>query len=282
MNTHVSEAVLKAREVKYGSDQYRIPYSRELEGKAFEFVFDDGYVLYAEFPLRDTIRFHSSEDSHVFTEEAHVMKADEGAYLVMTEIKNSEPRTGFMLIIDETARLVTGNFVQQGTRADFKNLVTRTLRFGAIKDGEKPLPEARHCFTKDLDGKKIEWTYRPDFAIIHVYLGEDKYTTAFPAFMREVFEKSTEPKPDRVIPDPYWESCIHVKFRENLYMFSFIEENLGSGTEGLMVMNTDRMTDVGCFWGADPFGEREGYMFGAYGRWVNEHIPEDDLLSRIK
>ncbi|MBR6406479.1 MAG: MoaF N-terminal domain-containing protein [Lachnospiraceae bacterium] len=291
MKIPVSPAVQAARQVRFESaDQYRVPYSRELEGKSFELVFDDGYELLVSFPMRDRIQFQGSDSDRVYFEEAHVLKADDEAYFLMTEIKGSEPRTGFMLLLDTKERLVTGNFVQQGTRPDFKNLVTRKVRFGAMKAGDAPLPEKRHEFTHDLEGKAIEWQYKPNFSVIHVYLADNKYTVAFSKEQRERMKKEAAEKekenpkkkePQRKIPDPYWDSCVYVKFRENLYMFSFIEENLGSGTEGLMIINTDRVHDVGCFWGADPHGNREGYMFCAYGTWVREHLPEQDILDRL-
>jgi len=287
----VSNAVLEARKAVFtGASQYRVPYCRELENKSFEFIFDDGYVMDVSFPLRDKMQFKSNKDGKVYLEEAHCLKIENDVYVVLCEIANSVPREGVILIIDTEKRLVTGNFVLQGTRPDFMNLVTRQVRFGAIKDGEKPLPQKRHHFTHDLEGKKIEWRYGPDFSIIHVYLADNKYTVAFSeerkAQMRAAREANPEPQPEqenrRRMPIPYWENAIYIKIRENVYVFSFIEENLGSGTEGLMVINTDRVHDVGCFWGAAPDGSREGYMFCAYGKWVREHIPEDDTLQHIQ
>jgi len=290
--TELSKAVLEAQATKFvGNSMYRVPYSRELEGKSFEFIFDDGYELTCSFPMRDKMLFKANDDDKEYLEDAYCMKAQEGFFFVLCEIAGSVPRKAIMLMIDVDNRLVTGNFALQGTKPEFMNLVTRQVRFGAIKDGEKPLPTKRTGFTHDLEGKKIEWRYDPKFSIIHVYLADSKYTVAFPEAMkaqmaaaREAAKANpeAEQQPRRRMPIPYWEHSVYVKLRENLYMFSFIEENLGSGTEGLFVIDTDRLHDVGCFWGAAPDGSREGYCLSAYGTWIREHYPEDDTIEAIR
>ncbi len=282
---NVSKAVQQAREVTFpGLSQYRTPYSRELEGKNFEFIFDDGAEMYISFPARNTAEFRvKGEELH--REAAYVMKAEEGAYYVMTEIAGSSPRTGYMIVIDVFERLVTAVFAKMGTVAERPNLVTREVKFGAIKDGDRPLPEKRTGWTTDLWGKKIDWTYNPDFTITHVYLKNNYYTVAFNDEMKEKMRKQREADPNAQPvqenrPPYYEEDCLYIKLRENLYLFSFVEKN-GGGTQGLMIINTDRVHDVGSFWGPSPDGGNEAYMFSAYGKWVREHIPQDDTLDKI-
>ena len=280
----VSQAVQEARKTVFaGLSQYRTPYSRELEGKSFDLIFDDGTEMAISFPSRNRMSFNFGDSQ--YTETAYVMKADNGAYFIMTEVAGSSPREGLMLLLDTDESLVTGDFVKMGAVKERPNLVTREVRFGAIRYGDEPLPKKRHAYTHDLEGKKIDWTYNPSFQITHVYLKNNYYTVAFNDEMKARLQAAREADPERDARprmDPYYEEdCIYIKLRENLYMFSFIEKN-GGGTQGMMIINTDRVHDVGCFWGPSPDGGNEAYMFSAYGRWVRDPIPEDDTLERIR
>lgn len=275
-NERTLDAMLYTTEFE-GLSQYRVPYSRELEGKSYVLVFDDRYEMMVSFPSRDKIMF-SENGGDLVIENCHVLKAEDTVYFLMVDRRKTTPRSGFMLIIDLKTNLVTGNFVQQGTRPDFPSLVTRYIRFGAIKEGDRPLPADRHHYTDDLIGRKIEWTYNPNFKITHVYLSNDSYCFALNGEMKkEMMERRGIEDGMDVTYKPVKEPSIFLKIRENVYVFSWIEENGGSGTEGLVVINTDRMTDVGCFFGNNPQGEPEGYMFSAYGHWVNEHLEEEDF-----
>ena len=235
--------------------------------------------MMVSFPSRDKIMFSENGGSFVM-ETCHVLKAEDTVYFMMVDRRKENPRSGFMLIIDLETNLVTGNFVQQGIRPDFPGLVTRYIRFGAIKEGDRPLPDKRHHYTDDLIGRKIEWIYNPTFSIIHIYLSNDSYCFALnderkKAIMERRVAEGSLAESFKPIKEP----SIFIKIRDNVYVFSWIEENGGSGTEGFAVINTDRMTDVGCFFGNNPQGEPEGYMFSAYGHWIKEHLEEEDFFK---
>ena len=284
MSIQVSKAVEEAKKSVFpgGLSQYRCPLSRELEGQQFEFVMDEGPGITVSFPGRNSIVITDGADT--YRTSCQVQKAEDGAYFVLAELKDVSPRTAYMMVIDVHEYLITVIRAQQGTVKSFPNLVTREARFGAIPDGEGQLPEKRPCYTKDLVGKKIEWTYNPEFSVIHVYLPDNYYTTARNEEMKKKMEEMKRKNPDlfKGRKEPYFEKdCLYIKLRENLYLFSFVEFNSGSGTQGLMVLNTDRLTDVGCFWGSNRQNEQEGYTFSAYGKWIREEIPEDKTLELI-
>lgn len=263
-----------------GLSQYKAPYSRELEGKAFDLVFDDGYGMNIAFPTRDKIQYtENGEPARM--DICHCMKAEDDVYLVFAEKKNVSPRSAIILVLDMGTGLVTGNFAQQGAVASFPGLVTRTVRFGYIQNGERPAPADRHYFTDEMNGKKIEWTYNPFFKIIHCYLNRNEYYFALNEDMRarRAAARPDEPQPDE--PIVVIEPSIFIHIRDNLYLFSWIEENGGSGTEGLIVANKDRAHDVGCFFGLNPEGNPEAYMFSAYGQWITDRLPEEDVAARL-
>lgn len=263
-----------------GNCQYKAPYSRELEGKAFDLVFDDGYELSMSFPTRDKILL-SENGGPACLDTCYCMKAEEGAYLLLTEKKDSKPRAGLVLALDVNAGLVTADFMLQGTDPTYPDLVTRTVRFGYIKDGDRPAPVERHYYTRELIGKKIEWRYSPEFAIVHVYCGAETYFATMRNVTPEQAEKFRKEREALGLPPiPLTtEPTFYVHIRDNLFLLSFVEKNLGSGTQGLFLINTDRLTDVGCFWGTNPDRAPEGYMFSAYGQWVTEHLPQEDILA---
>ena len=113
-----SEAVMRARKTVFtGLSQYRIPYSRELEGKYFKLVFDNGTIVILTFPARNAVEIQINDEKRL-SEDAYVQKAEEGAYLVMTEIAGSSPRTAYMFVIEDKATktkiLHTGDFRRHG------------------------------------------------------------------------------------------------------------------------------------------------------------------------
>ncbi len=277
----VSKAVEEAKNAVFtGLTQYRAPLSRELEGKYFDIVFDDGYKMFMSFPARNKVEIQDANGKHF--ENCEVLKAEEGAFFIMCEFAGSNPRSAIMMVIDVFEKLVTCVFAKQGEDASFPELVTREVRFGALKDGDAPLPEKRHEYTRDLVGNKITWQYSPSFAVTHVYLPDNYYTTHHTAEENAKFDEMLKEKGLPPRKEPYYEeNCIYIKLRENLYLFSFVEKN-SSGTQGLMVINTDRITDVGCFWGTNREKVQEAYTFNAYGMWMREHVEEDDIVANLK
>jgi hypothetical protein len=257
-----------------GLSQYRIPYSRELEGKYYEIIFDNGTELDLNFFARDKVTV--IENGETAVETYHCLKAEDTVYFVLIDRKKRHPRSGLLIIIDVATDLVTCNFAYQKDRPGKPSITVPNVQFGAIKHDGKPLPEERHCFTEDLIGRKIKWQYNPLFKIIHVYHAPDHYFCTVDEETREVFRKlAIEAGQEPRVPKLIYEQAFYCKIRKNIYVFSWIEK--GSGTEGFIVMNTERLIDVGCFFGNNPQGDPEGYMFSAYGEWVNEHLPEEDM-----
>ena len=235
-----------------GLSQYRTPLSFELAKKKMNFVFDDGKTMLVDFIDGETLSY--TMDGVTLIQKYECMKADETIYMVMSEKKGAYPREGFMLVIDTMKRLVTGNFVKQGAVASYEKLVTREVRFGYIDVPGKKVPTERHAYTEDLVGKTFEWTYNPDVKVKHFYDTKDTYHYEMPM-------------PDGTTMS-YEEKVIYVKLNDYMYIFSFIEENEGTGTEGFIVMNVDRMSDVGCFWGVNGEDKPEAYCFAAYGKVI--------------
>lgn len=137
-----SESTATVEEMMYTSEfeglsQYRVPYSRELEGTCLNILFDDSSKLMVSFPSRDTILFSENAGDFVM-ETCHTMKAEDTVYLIFVDRRNEHPRSGMILVIDMDNHLVTGTFMKQGLTSSYPGLVSREIKFGVIKDGDHP------------------------------------------------------------------------------------------------------------------------------------------------
>lgn len=250
-----------------GISQYRNPLCFELAGKTTQLIFDDGGMLNIDW-LSGTHAKFTDEKGNTRIDRYQCTKAEDTVYLILIDRNDLTPREGLILVIDFSENLVTANFAKQGTYPDFPELVRANIRFGYVEiDGRKP-PEKRHTFTTDLVGRKFEWAYTPDFHICHIYMAPDHYR----------WGQTHENRQKRGIPvNDRSQSAFYIKLRSNLYIFSWIEDNGGGGTEGFIVLNTDRITDTGCFFGcAGPDKHQEAYLFCAYGKKITEHLEDED------
>ena len=255
-----------------GNSQYCAPFCYELGGKFFDLVLDNGREIFVQF--LDGQNLAISEKNITEHHYYECLKCRENIYLVHLEKKGRWPREGLTIVLDLDQSLVTVNFLTQGAVKEYEKLVVRDLQFGAIRLPGKSLPLIRHAYTRDLIGEKIEYTYSPDFSIIHIYQ-DGKCRAANPEIMRK---KGLSAVPTDI---QFEEPCIYIKITENVYVFSWIEENFGSGTQGFMLMDTWRTNDVGLFFGVNPQGNPESYMITAIGRYVTETLPEETAPSNF-
>lgn len=256
-----------------GLSQYRMPFSTELVGRNMNIVFDGGEELLVCFLNGETLTL-SENGASAIQENYQCLKAEGSIYMVLIEKKDCSPREGIILVIDTEKSLVTGNFMQQGAVESSPRLVTREVKFGAIRRPGRELPKERHHYTTDLVGEKINYSYNPQFNITHYYRTQTHVRWGLSEEMRErIAAAGGREMP--VVDEP----CIYVKLNDHMYIFSWIEENGGSGTQGFIVVDIRRFIDVGCFFGINPVGKPEAYMFSAFGRAVIDKIPEEDMRA---
>lgn len=256
-----------------GLSQYRGPFNYELAGQSFQLVMDNGYDYIVKFLDGETLEW--AEKGKPFQWENYdCLKSDETTYLINLEMFGRTPRTGLTLVLDLEQRLVTAIIARQGTNPKFPTMVTNEIIFGAIKLQGKSLPKKRHGFTADLVGTRINWKYNPWMAVTHVY---------FDAHYIRVGERPDTP-PERLAAmreNPYDEPCYYIKIKKNIYLISFIEENMvrrgHTGNNMLVLMDTARLHDVGRSFGLGGTGAPENYMFAAVGSWEEAN---DDVETR--
>jgi hypothetical protein len=251
-----------------GLAQYRIPFCYELTGEVLNVHLDDGKNIVVNFLSGELVSLTTNAEAP----EIHhyeCLKSRSRIYLVQLELKGRWPREGLFMVLDLEKNLVTFNFLTQGAHKEYVKLVDRKVVFGAIKRPGLPLPEQRHEYSKDLMGKKIEYAYNPNARVVHIYYTDKLLRVAIP--------KGMVPPPGSDIF--FEEPTIYLKIADQLYVMSWIEKNLGNGTQGFMLMDTKKEMDVGGFFGVSPQGDPENYMVSAFGKFTTEKYPEEDMPS---
>ena len=264
-----------------GLSNYRPHLNYELTGQTFRLVMDTTDDITVRFLTRTRLEYRRG--GHSWEESYECAKGAEMAYFVNFELTGVQPRTNITLFLDTMTRLVTVVTTRAGVKPGYPTLCDDQFEFGAIDVGGLPLPKKRHRCTTDLVGKRIHWHYGPGFSIIHVY--------SHPNFIRATFtpERLAEmapPSPERRNAwkeNPYDEKATYVKLREGLYAVAFVEQSMartgGIGNSLLFMMDTDRLHDVGRSFGhsgqfSGPGYMPENYLFGAYGEYVENSVPD--------
>ncbi len=248
-----------------GLSQFRSPSVTELAGKSFYLVFDTGIEGLLIFNSGETVTWARAGEK-VRTDRYDCLKVDEDTYLVNLEVAGAKPRTGVSLVLDLEQELVTAVLAYQGTNRIYPDMVTNEVLFGAIKVDGKPMNPMRHGYTSDLVGTRIAWRYgSAPFAISHVY-GDANYIRVPlpPESNQSDFAKAMR-------EHPYDERCHYIKIKKNVYLISFLENNMTRrgeiGNNMLVLMDISRLHDCGRSFGLAKDRTPENYMFAAIGTW---------------
>jgi|GEM_PF-252140 len=273
--------VLPRAKLYEGLSQHRPPLCFELVGKTFELVMDDGYDYELKFIDRKKISY-----GVVGCEKAEYnyecLKADDITYFVNFEMTGATPRSGMSFVLDMEQSLTTRIIASEGLNPKLPKLPSTEFEFGAIRKVDGTVPEIRHGYTTEMEGKAIQWRYGRS-SVVHVYSSERYYRLTLP---KAALEKIKEESPERYASMSgengkfFEEPSSYVKIKEGMYLFSFVEDYMArqgrTGCTLCFLMNWDRMYDVGRSFGYNGNNERENYTFGAYGEFVD---PEP-MLSR--
>ena len=266
-----------------GLSQYREPLCFELNGKKFDLVMDNGddYSIY--FLSESKIEWRRiGEPKHCDLYEC--LKADETTYFVNFEATGIKPRTGISVILDTAQRLATLVKTYTDFTTKYPSLVESKFVFGAIDMPGFDLPKKRHAYTIDLLGKRIEWSYSPTFAIMHVY-----YHTSFVRASIAGNRAERSPSPEEAelrAENPYDEPAVYIKVKDGIYIVSIIEQHMSrrglTGNSLLFLMNLKRVHDVGRSFGLNKDRKPENYLFSAFGKWVKSDGTIEALESKYR
>ncbi|MCR4777458.1 MAG: NAD(P)H-binding protein [Lachnospiraceae bacterium] len=271
----------KFPEVKFeGLSQYRPPFVYELAGKSFYIIMDEGEEGVLTFNTGETLTWAPIGGAPSYLQHYECLKVEEDIYMVNYEVEGAVPRRGITIILDLEHNLLTVVKAYQGVSKRFPDLVTNDIQFGAIKVDGQELPLKRHGFTSDLVGKRIAWTYFPGMTVTHVYFDAN--------YIRVPVSKGEPRNPmERAFREfPYDERAYYVKISDHVYMVSFLESHLTYrgkiGNNMLVLMNTDRLHDVGRSFGLGGEGKTENYCFTAIGTWKEHDGYTEGLPSKYR
>ena len=216
------------------------------------------------------------------------MRANEFVWMV-TFMEDSKTNT--TVVIDTLNNLTTVVWARGGVNKKTPELVMHEFQFGAIEKPGVEVGTQRHGFTDVLVGRKIAWHYSPVVNITHIY---------HTAYSIRSSMNEQEPLPDTATPEQrfeveereqrwgavfFEEPARYVKINENLIMVAFTEHNRnrverGQGRGDLIVLvDTDRVHDVGRTYGMQPDGTGKMGLITASGWFVDSDDPMDTAES---
>lgn len=266
--------------------QYCPPLCFELAGKDFDLAMDDGYTTLLRFEDEKTVSW-SIAGSAPKTEQYQCLKGDDHTYLVNYELEGVENREDHTFVLDLENSLVTRIIARVGENPEYPYLINTHVEFGALRREGQELPFKRHGFTSDVIGTGVQWTYGCELATVHIYYCANFYRITYPADhvvteeakqQNEGFNTLMKKVPSSDEPTNY------IKIKDNMYLFSLIEQNMekvtGGGAMGFrsntlcFLQNYNRMYQVGRGWGAttgkDGVDRPINIMIGAYGRFIEK------------
>lgn len=203
--------------------------SEDLNGKVLSFACDELKMVF-EVVSKNALKFseNGGEAKDCF---CNIKTLDHEIYMLNQLIPGYATSRQVTLIADMKTGCATVVDAKLGT--EHSNIdVSREFYFGRL-EGDFAGGELHH-FTCDLVGKAIEWDYGNNVVHVkHMYTSNIFYTYTVPGSSGAWMASN---------PADY------VKLRDNVYIFSFIEERQ-IGTQGLFVIDLEHLHDMGCFYG---------------------------------
>jgi len=266
---------------KEGRQRNIPPRNYKLVGKTFKLAMDLGDT-YSLTILDETTVLWGELGGQPGLYDYLCMRANEFVWMVTFM---SDAKTNTTVVLDTLNSLVTVVDASVGKNRHRPQVVMHDIQFGAIFVAGQELPELRHGRTDALVGRKIAWKYSPVVNITHIY--------QTPFSIRSSLN-DMEPLPDTATPEQrkeceerterwgrvfFEEPCTYVKINENLIMVAFREENRNrvdptqGGGDLLVLVDTDRVHDVGRTYCMGPDGNGHMGLITASGRFVESEDP---------
>ena len=255
-----------------GMSIFRPPLCRELTGRQFSLVMDDGFDRVIHFVSDNELSVSvNGGEAAIYAYEC--LKAEDKTYFVNYEIPGKWPRVGVSIVLDLEQSLVTAATANLGQNPAYPRMPAIEFTFGAIEGEDGTVPTIRHGYTRDLVGRGINWCYGT-FDVIHVYASERFYRVGFSPRRIESMRRKAEAEGRTFTPmanpmGAYEDYADYIKIKDDVYLVSLLETNLcrtrGHGNSLLFVMNFKDMHDVGRSFGTNDDGGDENYTFGAFG-----------------
>lgn len=192
----------------------------------------------------------------------HEAPDEPGMYFVHHYCPGAKPPTAHTMVIDLNTGRATLVIARIG-HPECPYQVQREFLFGTVAGMNVSGDE--HCFTDDLVGKAIRWTYQENGPKVkHIYASPLYYT--YTGFFDGGFWMASNP-------------ADYVRINDHMYIFSMVEERQ-SGIQGLFLINTETVHDIASFFGCYAKG-MECATAGAVGVWSESYTTRDEYGQMI-
>lgn len=241
-------------EMADGFDEYRPPLSEALTGRRIELdcVFVDleqpSYTLTHEFGP-DDLSWSVTTDDGIESGRApyELFEMQPGLFFLHYRRIEADHPVAVTLALDLTAGQVTGAIGELGLGPE-PHLAQQTWFQGQVVDSDATAAGA-HARTDDLIGRRVRYAYSSDDVYDHIYLNGQLFTWLCVSGAEEGLGDT-----DR---------CFHWKLREQTYLFSWLEKNIG--VEGMVLVDLAALRTVGIQFGLDQqTGDLVDITMGAY------------------
>ena len=248
-------------EMADGFDEYRPAYSRALDGR--ELTVNARFVDSGdEFTL--THAFSEAELSwrtgeQAGTETYELFEMQPGLFYLHYRRSGEDHPVVVSAALDLTTGQVTGAVGELGLGPN-PHLARQRWFQGQIAGSAATAADA-HEPTDELIGRRVRYAYSGDDVYDHVYLNENLFTWLCIGGA-ELGVGDTD-------------SCTYWKLRENTYLFSWLEKNVG--VEGMVLVDLNALRTVGIQFGIDQqSGDLVNITMGSYAREFERTPSVDD------
>ena len=231
----------------------RPEFDKSLCGRTFTFSFEGDEKRICRFE-QQAVLWGCCEES-LREEYAEWFKFPNGEIYFVHHLKTNElPYEAVSFVLDLEKMSVTYIEMKLGTVHSNRD-VQRTVKLGTVDGGEC----CKHEITNDLTGKVIDWKFADGVMMHHMY--ENISCSEF-----------VSPSPT----GPYeWDDFFYtfnptkyIKVGEKLYLINFYAPG-ASGCAADMLMDLEKMTCVGAFFGIDSKEIFKSYTFGGKGAYAD-------------
>lgn len=241
-------------EMADGFDEYRPPLSSALTGQRIDLdcvlvdVEDSAHTFTHEFGDRD-LSWSVSTDEGILSGSAEyeLFEMQPGLFFLHYRRIESDHPVVVTLALDLSTGQVTGAVGELGLGPE-PHLARQAWFQGHVVGSHATAADA-HPRTDELIGRRVRYAYSSDDVYDHVYLSSMLFTWFCVSGAEADFGDT-----DR---------CVHWKLREETYLFSWLEKNVG--VEGMVLIDLAALRTVGIQFGLDQqSGDLVNITMGAY------------------
>ena len=251
-----------------GFDEYRPPLSRALAGRLIEL--DCGVVGVEDSAHTFTHEFGDGELSWSVSTageiqsgraEYQLFEMQPGLFFLHYRRIEAEHPVVVTLALDLTTGQASGAIGELGLGPEPH--LARQAWFQGQVVGSDATAAGAHPRTNELIGRRVRYAYSSDDVYDHIYLNHQLFTW-FCVKGAEAGLGDTD-------------RCVHWKLREETYLFSWLEKNVG--VEGMVLIDLEALRTVGIQFGLDQqSGDLVNITMGAYAMPLGDAPDVEDAL----